>query len=79
AMCAERTALFAAVASDLGKPEILALVSSQTGGELTWPCGACLQVAQELGGPELLVVVSDGSTSRRAELRQLASNLPYKG
>jgi len=78
AMCAERAALFACVANGAGKPEILALVSRPTDGELTWPCGACLQVAMELGGPDLLVAASD---DRRVELRrlsQLAAHLPHK-
>ena len=36
AMCAERTALFSVVAQGAGRPEILALVSPRTGGELTF-------------------------------------------
>jgi cytidine deaminase len=80
AMCAERTALFSVVAQDLGKPEILVLVAPRTSGELTWPCGACLQVAMELGGSELLVVASDGSREvAQARLHELASRLPFKG
>jgi cytidine deaminase len=57
-MCAERVALFATVTRD-GSPTALALVSARTAGKLTWPCGACLQVALELGGPTLAVHVSD--------------------
>ena len=80
AMCAERAALFSVVAQDLGKPEILVLVAPRTSGALTWPCGACLQVAMELGGPELLLVVSDGSRGvAQARLHELASRLPFKG
>ena len=78
AMCAERVALFATVANDSGVPEILALVSKPTSGELTWPCGACLQVALELGGPELLVVASDGKRTESARLADLAPRLPLK-
>lgn len=77
-MCAERSALFASVAAEAGKPEILALISRQTGGELTWPCGACLQVALELGGPELLVVVSDGQRQQQARLAELGPKMPSK-
>ena len=77
-MCAERVALFATVANNAGKPEILALVSRPTNGKLTWPCGACLQVAMELGGPDLLVVVSDGNEQQSQRLHELASQLPYK-
>lgn len=58
AMCAERVALFGAVASGVG-PVALALSSRRTNGELTFPCGACLQVALELAGPELSVVAAD--------------------
>ena len=58
AMCAERVALFATVAAG-ERPAALALVSRRTAGELTHPCGACLQVALELGGPEVEVTVSD--------------------
>jgi cytidine deaminase len=80
AMCAERAALFGLVSRDAGKPEVLALVAPRTAGEITWPCGACLQVALELGGPELLVVVSDGSSEpREARIRDLATQLPHKG
>ena len=59
AMCAERVALFSSVATAAGRPVTLALVAPRTDGELTHPCGACLQVALELGGPELRVVVAD--------------------
>lgn len=80
AMCAERAALFGVVAQGLGRPEILALVAPRTSGELTWPCGACLQVAMELGGPGLLVVASDGKGDVAQErLAQLATRLPFKG
>lgn len=80
AICAERVALFATVAQGAGRPEVLALVSPQTAGDLTWPCGACLQVAQELGGSDLLVVVSDQNGRRQAEARlsELAPRLPCK-
>jgi len=78
AMCAERVALFAAIANQAGKPEVLALVSRQTDGKLTWPCGACLQVALELGGPRLLVVASDGKQTQCATVAELAPHLPHK-
>lgn len=79
AMCAERAALFSVVALAAGTPEILALYSPRTDGEVTWPCGACLQVALELGGPDLLVVVSDQKKEpQEARLRDLAGRLPHK-
>jgi cytidine deaminase len=58
AMCAERVALFGAVARGVG-PVALALSSERTSGELTFPCGACLQVALELAGPEMTIIASD--------------------
>ena len=58
AMCAERIALFTAAVAG-ARPTELALVSKRTGGDLTWPCGACLQVALELGGEDLVVHVGD--------------------
>lgn len=65
AMCAERVALFATSAAG-EQPVALALASKRTDGELTHPCGACLQVALELGGPDVVVLVTDldGVTDR---------------
>lgn len=77
-MCSERAALFASVAQDAGRPEVLALRSPRTDGSLTWPCGACLQVALELGGADLLVVVSDGNQRATARVGDLAPRLPMK-
>ena len=78
-MCAERAALFAAVAQGWGRAEVLALVAPETRGQLTWPCGACLQVAAELGGLDLVVAVSNGQgRSDTAALRDLAGRLPSK-
>lgn len=74
AMCAERVALFASVATDAGRPAALALVAPRTDGKLTHPCGACLQVALELGGPELRVVVADPDGARSTT--EVASLLP---
>ena len=58
AMCAERVALFAAVTSQQA-PVMLALCSKRTEEELTFPCGACLQVALEVVGTELIIVAVD--------------------
>lgn len=56
AMCAERVALFTTVANG-SRPVALALVAPKTRDLITWPCGACLQVALELGGPTMPVYV----------------------
>jgi cytidine deaminase len=79
AMCAERVALFSAVATGAGRPIAIALVAPRTGGELTHPCGACLQVALELGGPELRVVVADpDGASTTSEVASLLPKGPSK-
>jgi cytidine deaminase len=79
AMCAERSALFAAVAQNAGRPRVLTLVSPRTGGKRTFPCGACLQVALELGGPELHIIACDPEGQYEvAQLSELAPCLPRK-
>jgi cytidine deaminase len=79
AMCAERVALFSAVAQGAGLPDLLVLVSPRTSGRLTYPCGACLQVALELADADLEVVVSDlGGVTERARLGDLGPRLPHK-
>ena len=79
AMCAERVALFSAVATDAGHPVTLALVAPRTDGDLTHPCGACLQVALELGGPELRVVAADpAGKSTTSDVGTLLPAGPHK-
>lgn len=78
-MCAERVALFSTVAQNTGKPKALVLVAPRTDGQLTFPCGACLQVAHELGGPDLYVEACDlQGVCKGARLRELAPQLPHK-
>lgn len=73
AMCAERVALFAAVTQKI-RPQVLALCSARTEGELTFPCGSCLQVALEIAGPDLVVVAVD--PEGEMDQRKLSSLLP---
>lgn len=79
AMCAERVALFSTIA--LGtRPLALALVAPRTGDDLTWPCGACLQVALELGGPLMPIYVSSvkqDAPISEATVAELLPNGPY--
>ncbi len=78
AMCAERVALFAAVAAG-ERPIALALVSPRTDGAITFPCGACLQVGLELGGPDMVVIaVSTGGEKDQVRLRDLLPRGPRK-
>ncbi len=78
AMCSERVALFSAV-NERVKPVVLALASRRTDDELTFPCGACLQVALELAGPDLLVVAVDPEgVSDQARLDDLITRGPKR-
>ncbi len=78
AMCAERIALFTTVAQGLD-PVALALVARRTGDGLTFPCGACLQVALELAGPELVVTVGDlDGETETVRLGDLVERLPHR-
>ena len=74
AMCAERVALFSTVTAG-HRPVELALLSKRTAGSLTWPCGACMQVALELGGSELLVHAID--TDGQHATQRIGDLLPH--
>jgi cytidine deaminase len=57
--CAERTALFSAIAAGCRPNDFATLaVVGDTDGPIA-PCGACRQVIIELGGPELAVVLTN--------------------
>ncbi len=76
AMCAERVAIFTAVTDGI-EPVVLALCSKRTGGALTFPCGACLQVALEIGGPDLVVIAVDvDGVTERVVLSDLLPRAP---
>jgi cytidine deaminase len=77
AMCAERVAAFTAVASGISPLRAVALVSRRTAGELTTPCGACLQVLAEHAGHGFVIVCEDLRHTRQVwTLDQLAPRLP---
>lgn len=54
-MCAERTAIGAALANGLKQFKLLVVVAE---GSLPWPCGACRQVVNEFS-PTLPILVAD--------------------
>ncbi len=57
--CAERTALFTAIAAGCQPGEFTRLaVIGDTEGPIA-PCGACRQVIIELGGPALVVILGN--------------------
>jgi cytidine deaminase len=71
--CAERTALFHALASGEKPGDFQTIAITADTPEPICPCGACLQVMLELGGPELNIVMgnSDLSKVRVAKLKEL--------
>ena len=59
--CAERTALFKAVADGVTEFTDIAVVGSRRGEvneQITSPCGVCRQALFEFGGPELNVIMA---------------------
>jgi cytidine deaminase len=75
AMCAERVALCSTIAAG-ARPLALALVAPRTGEDLTWPCGACLQVALELGGPSMPIYASSVADDAPVSESTVAALLP---
>src|SRR3954451_21981008 len=79
AVCAERTAVFAAVLAGEARIEALAVscAGGPEGGDAApaMPCGACRQVLAEFAGPETPVVVDRAGTFRLVELLPLAFRL----
>jgi cytidine deaminase len=64
--CAERTALFTAIAAGVPVDGFARLaVIGDTAGPIS-PCGACRQVMFELGGPQLPVLLANLAGARRA-------------
>jgi cytidine deaminase len=55
-ICAERTALFCAIAAGCRPGELQALAVVADTATPVSPCGACRQVMVELGGPQLIVI-----------------------
>jgi cytidine deaminase len=69
--CAERTALFTAVAA--GEREVVAVAIYTPTRSATAPCGACRQVLNEFGADALVISVCD--SDQRSEMR-LSDLLP---
>ncbi len=63
-MCAERVAIFAAIAA--GGRSIVALAVTSSGADLLSPCGACRQVLAEFAAADVPIYCdADGKTQRR--------------
>ncbi|HEX5459242.1 MAG TPA: cytidine deaminase [Steroidobacteraceae bacterium] len=71
-MCAERVAIFTAVAA--GARRITALAVTATGAELLSPCGACRQVVAEFAPPEIPIYCE---TAGKLHCWTLAELLPH--
>jgi cytidine deaminase len=68
--CAERTALFKAVAEGVTEFTDIAVVGSRRGEvnrQITSPCGVCRQALFEFGGPELNVIMAKPGRFHRAQ------------
>jgi cytidine deaminase len=77
-MCAERVAVYAAVAQGQRRFKAIAVVGS--GREPWTPCGACRQVLHQfdpMGKVEVLMADSSGRKVLRAQMRDLYP-LPFK-
>jgi cytidine deaminase len=73
-ICAERIAIFQAVAT--GHREIRALVLYTPTAKPVTPCGACRQVLAEFGGHAAVVCVCDGGESIVTSLKELLA-MPF--
>lgn len=72
--CAERTALFAAIAEGKRKFTALYVVGGKENEEfppLCMPCGICRQALSEFTSPDFPVFVGDGKETRRFLLKEL--------
>ncbi|MDB6095656.1 MAG: cytidine deaminase [Verrucomicrobia bacterium] len=67
--CAERTAIFSAVAAGERVVEAVAVYTPTPG--VTLPCGACRQVINEFGPTALVISVCDGSERTETTLDRL--------
>jgi cytidine deaminase len=67
--CAERTAIFAAVAA--GERALAAVVVYTPTPTATAPCGACRQVINEFGPDALVISVCDADDRRENQLNEL--------
>ena len=76
--CAERTALFKAVAEGVTRFTDIAVVGARRGEvnkQVTSPCGVCRQVMQEFCAPSFMIYMGRSDGSYVAE--SLGAMLPY--
>lgn len=74
-VCAERVALFRAIASDTRSFDAIAIVAP--GPELPTPCGACRQVLIEFCRPDMPVLVACAESPEAISTFTLGALLPH--
>lgn len=74
-ICAERTALSAAVSAGFRRFEAIAVVVS--GKKPSVPCGACLQALAEFCKPDLIVLAATAARPVRIKIFKLRDLLPH--
>jgi cytidine deaminase len=73
--CAERTAVFTAIAA--GRRDFTAMAIVADGGSMPYPCGACRQVLSEFCQAEFTVYIAKADALNDFEEVCLAGLLPY--
>jgi cytidine deaminase len=68
--CAERTAIFSAVAAKGPKLEVVAVAVTNAQGVACSPCGACRQVIYEFG-PDAVIFYEGNEGSKRSHITEL--------
>ena len=74
--CAERTAVFSAIAA--GRKDFVAMAVVADGDSMPYPCGACRQVLAEFCREEFSVYIAKASALANYEVVCLAELLPYQ-
>jgi cytidine deaminase len=72
--CAERTAVFTAIAA--GRRDFVAMAVVADGDSMPYPCGACRQVLSEFCREEFSVYIAKASALEEYEVVCLAALLP---
>lgn len=74
-ICAERSALAAAVSAGHRRFEAVAIAVS--GGKIVVPCGACLQALAEFCRPDLIVLLAAATRPDKIKVFKLRDLLPH--
>jgi homotetrameric cytidine deaminase len=69
--CAERTAIFSAVAASTAKPHLRAVAVVNGSGKECSPCGACRQVMAEFASADTLVIYKYAGGTKKMTMREL--------